>query len=275
MELAVRGIDIHGGKGAVNFDAVRKSGRTFAFVKCSEGVSYNDPLYAMNVKAARKAGLRVGSYHFARPDHNSPEAEAAHFLSRLDLQPGDLLPVLDYETPPTSAAWAIAFMEAVEKHIGASPIFYSYLDFIRRMNGGPSLGRFPLWLAAYSTTMPTVPHPYLRVSVWQHSSSATVPGVGGRCDSNVLVGATLDELTYKASKPKPKPAPKPADPEAHPEPKADTPFTSDPYAGMPPMWAWFKWRDEGADKATRPRQAPRMIPASWWVRYRIHRGGNR
>lgn len=42
----------------------------------------------------------------------------------------------------------------------------------------------------------------------------------------------------------------------------------DPYLGMLPMWAWFKWKDS---KETLPRpNVPAKIPASWWVRYKLH-----
>lgn len=40
---------------------------------------------------------------------------------------------------------------------------------------------------------------------------------------------------------------------------------------LPPMWAWFSWRDHGRPVAFRPRQVPVRVPAGWWTRYVIHR----
>jgi hypothetical protein len=39
-----------------------------------------------------------------------------------------------------------------------------------------------------------------------------------------------------------------------------------------PMWAWFAWRDHDAPEALRPKQVPKLIPWSWWLRYRVHKG---
>ena len=42
---------------------------------------------------------------------------------------------------------------------------------------------------------------------------------------------------------------------------------------MPPaFWIWAAWRDKGGIPAKRPANLPDRIPASWWVRYLIHKG---
>lgn len=41
---------------------------------------------------------------------------------------------------------------------------------------------------------------------------------------------------------------------------------------LPPMWAWFLWRDNGQPPALRPPQIPPKIPVSWWARYVLHIG---
>lgn len=64
------------------------------------------------------------------------------------------------------------------------------------------------------------------------------------------------------AKPRPRPVPDPA-----PQPEKKT-----PYDGMLPMWAWFKWKDDGKP-GKRPAQVKLPIPASWWVRYALHRRG--
>jgi hypothetical protein len=39
-----------------------------------------------------------------------------------------------------------------------------------------------------------------------------------------------------------------------------------------PMWAWITWKDNGEPADLRPPQIPVKVPASWWVRYRLHLG---
>src|SRR5262249_9058480 len=84
-------------------------------------------------------------------------------------------------------------------------------------------------------------------------------------------------LTEARGKLSPKPRPVPhgivVEVAPTPEPKNDQPFTAtSPYAGMQPLWAWIKWKDDGADPDTRPSQVPARVPASWWVRYKLHLG---
>jgi hypothetical protein len=91
----------------------------------------------------------------------------------------------------------------------------------------------------------------------------------GNLEWTKLLGAARATLT-----PTPRPVPVPVEePAPNPEPKNDTPFTNpDRYAGLDPMWAWFKWKDDGADQDTRPAQVPVRVPAAWWVRYKLHLG---
>lgn len=41
---------------------------------------------------------------------------------------------------------------------------------------------------------------------------------------------------------------------------------------IPPMWAWFSWRDHNHPAGLRPPHVPRLIPPAWWIRYRRHIG---
>ena len=202
----MRGVDVHGAKGPIDWHKVKAAGYDFAFVKCSEGISFNDPRYHVNLADARRAGLHVGSYHFARPDHNQPEDEAHSFAAKLWLLPGDLLPALDFETAPHSASWALRFLLALGAKIGHKPIFYSYSSFIQGMAAPPALGGYPLWLANYRSTLPEVPKPWRYAAIWQHSSSGSVPGIGGHVDLNKLILPAIEPLLYK-------PAPKPLTPQ--------------------------------------------------------------
>lgn len=150
------GIDISNHQGAFNWEAARADHVTFAWVKATEGRSFIDGQFVRNMREARKRGIPIGAYHYARPDNNRPRDEVDHFL-RVIGKPwdGDLLPVLDFEHPSGLSAsayqeWALAWLEEVEKRLGVRPIFYSYPSYMAHaMGGARRLRGYPLWLADY------------------------------------------------------------------------------------------------------------------------------
>src|SRR5207244_5982134 len=150
-EAGMKGIDVNGKKGTINWARVRADGYEFAFVKATEGKTFDDERFAFNRRAAKAAGLVVGAYHYARPDNNTPEAEAQHFLRVARPLRGELLPALDWETEPPTAGWASRFLRAVETEIGTPPILYTYPDFLRRTGHLNDFHRFPLWYSRFGT----------------------------------------------------------------------------------------------------------------------------
>lgn len=64
----VRGIDISAHNGPIDFERIRNEGIDFVFMKASEGSGFKDVAFFDNYRNARKAGLKVGAYHFFRFD---------------------------------------------------------------------------------------------------------------------------------------------------------------------------------------------------------------
>lgn len=157
------------------------------YLKASEGHTYVDSTFADRRRAATRAGLRVGAYHFARK--GSPEAEAAHFCSVVrSLERRDLRPALDAEVDPgpSWAPWARDWNTTVERRLGTLPLFYSYPAWIEAMRAGKPIGA-GLWLASFGRDdgheYPyRVPSPWRRAALHQYSSRARVSGVSGLCD---------------------------------------------------------------------------------------------
>src|SRR3954468_14931817 len=123
--MSMKGVDVRGDKGAIDWRRVRAAGFEFAILKATEGRTFDDARFGFNRRAAKAAGLVVGAYHFARPDNNTPEAEVQHFLRVARPTRGELIPALDWETNPPTAAWAVRFLHALENEIGTPPIFLS------------------------------------------------------------------------------------------------------------------------------------------------------
>lgn len=71
------------------------TGLSFVFVKATEGLTYTNPRYALQIEYARLHKLVVGHYHYPHMD-NDPSAEADRFLRVANVHPGELL-CLDWE----------------------------------------------------------------------------------------------------------------------------------------------------------------------------------
>ena len=90
------GIDVSHWQGQIDWPAVRSAGKIFAFIKATEGTSYQDPAFPANWQGSKAAGLRRGAYHFFRPAQD-PAKQADLFLRTVPQAPGDLPPALDME----------------------------------------------------------------------------------------------------------------------------------------------------------------------------------
>lgn len=68
----------------------------FALIKATEGLSFVDWQYGRNWRNAKKAGMPRGAYHYFIPTLSGKQ-QAEHFIRTVQLEKGDLPPVLDIE----------------------------------------------------------------------------------------------------------------------------------------------------------------------------------
>ncbi|MFD1774519.1 glycoside hydrolase family 25 protein [Paenibacillus rhizophilus] len=207
-----QGIDISHHNGNVNWAKVKADGISFAFLKASEGQTYKDDTFADHVINAREAGILVGAYHFVRAvSEDEAKAEAANFNDAIQAAGGidglDLPPVMDYENNPSRlskeriSAVAAAFLSEIERLTGVRPIVYTGNFFAA--NFGAPIGKYPLWIARYSTVAPSNTTAWSRWDFWQYSDGQSgglrsnggrrVDGVSGFPDLNEYDG-TLEEM---------------------------------------------------------------------------------
>ena len=215
--MRVDGIDVSNHQGAIDWRKVRGEKVRFAYLKATEGRDYVDSTYERNRAAAKREGIKVGAYHFARPDTQSADpkdaiAEADHFIRVAKPAPGDLIPCLDLEVAaPRLEQWAEQFVRRLEQ-AGLPVLIYVSPAFAERHLKSKRWARHPLWLAHYGVVKPHVPRPWRRYALWQWTSGARVAGIQGRVDANQMAAASLDALTIrgkaKPRKPKPRPRPK-------------------------------------------------------------------
>lgn len=200
---AAEGIDVSRYQGTVDWRKVRAAGKSFAFIKATQGSSYRDPNYATNVKGAREAGVLDGAYHFV--DATSTEEavrQAQNFAKALQDAGGassfSFPPVMDYENNPANLskaqinAIAKSFLNELERLTGRKPMIYTGNSFANQFDA--SLGSYTLWIARYSTTRVPADTPAWRQwDFWQYSDSGRVNGIQGAVDLNVYRG-TEQEL---------------------------------------------------------------------------------
>jgi lysozyme len=185
----VHGIDVSAYQGRIDWPMVARHRVRFAFIKASEGITLRDSRFGANWRAAHKAGVYRGAYHYFQPNYDGTQ-QANLFVRTVPLAPGDLPPVLDVEAPQfhdvavmrrNVATW----LRLVERHYGVRPILYSNYSFYRRYLAG-HFDDYPLWLAHYEVDTPKLPRE--KWIIWQHSDEAYVPGIRGTVDFNVFQG---------------------------------------------------------------------------------------
>jgi GH25 family lysozyme M1 (1,4-beta-N-acetylmuramidase) len=202
----VDGIDVSYHQGTISWPQVAAAGKRFAFVRATAGTLTADTAYAMNRSGARAAGLAVGSFHFGNPDGamNDASNEANWFLQNATIASGDLLPVLDLEVsngldPVAMTAWAQTWLQQVSAATGVRPIIYTNANFWSTSMGNTDWfarnGYSVLWIAHWTTaSQPTIPAGGWGGNgwtVWQHSSTGSVPGISGAVDLDRYNGSAL------------------------------------------------------------------------------------
>lgn len=196
-----QGIDVSHYNGNIDWQQVAAAGKTFAFIKATEGTKYQDNQFLINVQGAREANILVGAYHFLNATTaDGARQEAANFARALDSAGGrlDLPPVMDYEnnpkglTPAQINEVAHAFLDEMERLTGRQPIVYTGNVFASKFD--PTFSMYKLWVARYSTTQkPTAVPAWNNWWAWQYSSTGSVPGIRYQVDLDEYNG-TIDEL---------------------------------------------------------------------------------
>lgn len=185
-----QGIDVSQHQGTVDWPAVVQAGYVFAFIKATDGETYVDPEFAQNWAGAAAANVLRGAYHFFRAE-DSPQAQVELFWNTVAGN-GELPPVVDVEeTMGVSAATLISnltqFLAELQQASGRTPMIYTGPSFWNSL-GTTAFGGYPLWVAEYGVSQPTLPGGWSSWAFWQHSESGSVPGIQGAVDLDVFNG---------------------------------------------------------------------------------------
>ena len=195
---SIHGIDISKYQSTISWEEVKlmkikEIQLGFSFMKATEGIGNTDPYFKRNWKKSKDNGIIRGAYHFFIASKDG-RMQAENFIKRVELETGDMPPVLDVEqlngaTVTQLKREAKIFLDIVENHYGVRPIIYTNVDFYTR-NLGDEFDAYPLWVAHYY--QPSHPRIKRGWSFWQHSDEGRVNGINGKVDFNVFNGDSTD-----------------------------------------------------------------------------------
>lgn len=191
--MSMNGIDISNWQ--PNIDAGAVAG-DFVICKATEGTGYVSPSCDKQYQSAKKAGKKLGVYHYA--NGGDFKAEADFFIRNVKGYIGEAILVLDWESQGNpkfnsgqDKAWVKGWCDYAHQQTGVKPLVYisaSYRDLVS------GIGDYGLWIAQYADNDTT----YYQHEPWnegaypcairQYSSHGRIPGYGGDLDLNKFYG---------------------------------------------------------------------------------------
>ena len=193
-EYSIHGIDVSKYQSIIAWDEVKAMQVKqvhvgFAFIKATEGIDNTDPQFHRNWNKAKSNDITRGAYHFFIASKDG-KMQAQNFINRVDLNAGDLPPVLDVEQRNGTTAEQLKkevrkWLETIENYYGVVPIIYTNVDFYNNYLG-KEFDKYPLWVAHYYEEG----HPRIKRDwiFWQHNDQGNVNGIISRVDFNVFNG---------------------------------------------------------------------------------------
>jgi lysozyme len=216
-EYSVHGIDVSHHQKQIDWQVVAGQGISFVFMKATEGATFQDSLFCKNWDAAKMANIRRGAYHFFRPSVPA-EIQAANFLNWVNMETGDLFPVLDVEVtdglPEIAVRQGIStWLSIVESSLGVKPVLYSNQKFFNAHLANHFL-EYPVWIARYNPWLKPHLQNNRQWQFWQYGNRGQLQGIAGAVDFNVFRGTITDLDYYSYIKPAPPVIETPAEPTA-------------------------------------------------------------
>ena len=170
-----------------------------AILRAGFGKGKADKRFAYNASECNRLGIPCGAYWFSYAKTvEEAKAEAQHLLSAVKPYRMELPLAYDFEyvsvdncvaqgvkvTKELATSLANAFLSEIERG-GFWVLNYTSQDFLSRLYDMDKLGRYGLWLAAWTLSAKhDLSKPPRACSIWQYNNHGTVPGITGNVDTN-------------------------------------------------------------------------------------------
>ncbi len=210
----LNGIDVSVINGDIDWETVKGRGVNFAMIKATQGHGlgaatkhlrlFTDSKFSENIRAAAKAGIHCGAYHyFTAMTLTEAEEEADYFISVLKSEKAyvTLWAAVDVEdiTPPRFSgrlskaeltACVHRFIERV-RAAGYPAMLYTNPNYLTYKFTPGAFEDVDIWLAHYNVSTPMT-HP--RLKIWQYTPNGSIKGIEGDVDRNRGY-FTIEEMT--------------------------------------------------------------------------------
>lgn len=191
------GIDVSKWQGNIDWDKVNNAGVEFVMIRAGyrgskTGALVEDPNFLVNIRGAKKAGLKVGVYFFTQAV-NEVEAveEASMVIALCDGYNLDYPVIIDSEGAggegradsldvETRTKVCEAFCETIES-AGYEAGVYASRSWYNANLETDELDDYRIWLAEYRST-PLYSGYY---DMWQYTSKGKIDGIEGNVDLNI------------------------------------------------------------------------------------------
>lgn len=195
----IHGIDISHHQGNIEWKKlagakINNNPLTFIIIKATQGVGFTDENFKDNFYNAREYGFIRGAYHYWS-NVTPPEEQAKFYINQVNLDKGDLAPVLDVEDFPktsdivTFQENVLKWLKIVEDEYGVTPIIYTGYKFKMNYLNSSVFNRYPFWMAHYYVSKVKYKGEW---KFWQHTDAGRLPGIKGYVDFDIYNGSYYD-----------------------------------------------------------------------------------
>ncbi|NBI62406.1 hypothetical protein D3Z38_04865 [Clostridiales bacterium] len=184
-----RGIDVSQWQGSINYRQVKNAGIRIVYIKAGEGSGSVDPYFERNYRAAKRAGLDVGFYHYVTARTVAEgRRQARFFTSLIQTKKMECRPAMDFEqvsglSRDEANAIARAYLRELYRLTKCRPIVYSNA-YDAHVLWDQSLTRYPLWIADYGVREPYTTGKWRHWQGFQYDDKGEVRGIHGHVDLN-------------------------------------------------------------------------------------------
>lgn len=174
------GIDISRHQGKIEWEEVAKNRDIrFVYIKASEGSTYTDPNFKENISGAKKAGLKVGAYHYMSMSSSS-KSQFDHFRRLYPKKTAELIPMIDVEKCGKSTRKQVQkrlseLMSLMKSYYGKYPMIYSVNGTYNRYLA-PEFNTYVLYIGRYGKNPPII-RGKGHYDIWQYSEKGSVKGI--------------------------------------------------------------------------------------------------
>lgn len=185
-----RGIDVSRWNGNVNYKGVKSAGIDYVLIQCGFGMAgtQKDPYFEANYANAKKAGMRIGVYHYSYAKSLAEvKKEAKVCLSWLKGKSIDLPVYIDMEEDSLSylgkgilTKMAVEFCRIIEKAGYTAGVYANANWFRNYLYYSTIKGKYSVWLAQYGEKKD------FECDIWQYSDNGTIKSNAGLFDMNYI-----------------------------------------------------------------------------------------